>query len=158
MVTGSTLYKEHYFRNPEDLDFLQNLLFELAEKYHWLLEAWSLFSNHYHLIVQSPKDPTTLKKFITHLHGSSARSINNKQQAVGRKVWYEYWDTQLTYENSYLARLNYVMKNPEKHGLVAKAWDYKWCSARWFIDNTPKARIKTIEGFKIDSVNVYDDF
>lgn len=51
-----------------------------------------------------------------------------------------------------------LMKNPEKHGLVANAWDYKWCSARWFMDNTPKARIKTIEGFKIDSVNVYDDF
>ncbi len=81
MVTGSTLYKEHYFRNPEDLDFLQNLLFELAEKYQWRLEAWSLFSNHYHLIAQSPKDPTTLKKFITHLHGSLARTINNKQQS-----------------------------------------------------------------------------
>lgn len=158
MVTGSTLHKEHFFRNPEDLDQLQNLLFELAEQYEWRLEAWSIFSNHYHIIAQAPKDPSTLKKFITHYHNNSARLLNKSKNTSGRKIWYQFWDTQLTYENSYLARLNYVMQNPVKHGMVANAWDYTWCSMKWFLDNSATSRVKTITGFKIDSVQVLDDF
>jgi len=32
------------------------------------------------------------------------------------ELWYEFWDTHLTFEKSWLARLNYVHQNPVKHG------------------------------------------
>jgi putative transposase len=34
---------------------------------------------------------------------------------------YEFWDTRLTFEKSWFARLNYVHQNPVKHGLVPVA-------------------------------------
>jgi hypothetical protein len=47
MVTSSTLYKNHFFKKPQELSLLQTLLFELANRYEWRLEAWAIFSNHY---------------------------------------------------------------------------------------------------------------
>ena len=35
-----------------------------------------------------------------------------------KKVFYNYWDTCITYENSYFTRLNYIWYNPVKHGYV----------------------------------------
>ncbi len=158
MVTGATLHKAHYFNMSDDLDEVQNLLIKLTEHYQWKLEAWALFSNHYHFIAHSPNDPTTLKKMITHFHASSAIHLNQVRQTAGRKVWYQYWDTHLTFHNSYLARLNYVMQNPVKHKLVEHANDYKWCSASWFEKFAAKTHYETVMSIKTDKVNILDDF
>ena len=88
----------------------------------------------------------------------SARELNRLDDKVGRTVWFNFWDTKLTYERSYRARLNYVHQNPVKHGLVAKAVQYRWCSARWFEQTASPAMVKTIYGFKTDLLRVYDDF
>jgi len=64
----------------------------------------------------------------------------------------------LTFERSWLARLNYVHQNPVKHGVVPVANQYPWCSAAWFERTASPAQVKTIYSFKTDRVNVYDDF
>lgn len=158
MVTGGTSYKEHFFKTPELLDFLQSTLFELAGLYHWRLEAWAIFSNHYHFIAQSPDNPESLQKFIKHFHNNTSRELNKIEKKTGRKVWYQYWDTQLTFTNSYLARLNYVMNNPVKHQLVEDAEFYPWCSASWFAKNANVSHRKVVMSFKTDIVHVMDDF
>src|SRR6185295_13265442 len=58
------------------------------------------------------------KDYLWQLEAWAAFTIDN---ATGRQVWYNFWDTKLTFENSYLARLNYVHQNPVKHGLVCIA-------------------------------------
>ena len=73
-----------------------------------------------------------LDRFLKHLHGNAARKLNDMDDTIGRDVWYNFWETKLTYERSYLARLNYVHQNPVKHGLVRVANQYQWCSAAWF--------------------------
>ena len=158
MITAATLHKQHFFKQDCELDLLQEILFDLANRYECYLEAWSLFSNHYHFIARPPSDSNNLKKLISHFHTSSAKMLNEKHQTPGRKVWYQYWDTHLSFQNSYLARLNYVMQNPVKHQLVKCATEYKWCSAHWFEQNASKACITTVKSFKIDSVKVSDDY
>lgn len=158
MVTGSTFNKQHLFRTFDDLDLLQKIFFELAEKYQWKLEAWALFSNHYHFIARSPENPNNLSPFMRHFHSSTARALNDLHQVPGRVVWYQYWDTQLTYYASYLARLNYVMQNPVKHGRVSAAEMYPWCSIHWFKQHSSSVQRAIVTNMKIDMVNVYDDF
>ncbi|NGX57306.1 MAG: hypothetical protein K940chlam3_00196 [Chlamydiae bacterium] len=75
-----------------------------------------------------------------------------------RRVWYQYWDSQITYRNSYLARLNYVMQNPVKHGLIDKATKYPSCSAHWFLKNSDPHFLRMVIGFKFDSIKVMDPF
>jgi putative transposase len=158
MVTGATYQKECFFSAPSDLDVLQKLLVELAHRYGWHLEAWAVFANHYHFVAQSPTDPTSLKKFISHLHTVSAMHLNQVYKHPGRKIWHQYWDTCITFQNSYLARLNYVIQNPVRHGIVEKATLYPWCSASWFEQTSSPAYFSTVTNFKTDSVNVLDDF
>jgi putative transposase len=157
LVTAATAYKQHLFKNSSQLDLLQINLFELSQKYGWKLEAWAIFANHYHFIAQSPTDPTSLRKLITHLHAQTAILLNSMENSPGRQVWFQYWDTHLTYEKSYLARLNYVMNNPVRHGLVQKAKEYRWCSKSWFSSNATLAHQKVVASFKTDMVNIQDD-
>jgi len=158
MVTTGTHGKAHVFRGPERLTFLESNLLLLAAKYEWQLEAWAVFSNHYHFVGHSYCTPPRLKEFLTELHANTARHMNELDQVPGRQVWHNFWDKQLTFEKSYLARLNYVHQNPVKHGLVRVANQYRWCSAAWFERTARPAQVKTIYGFKIDSLRVSDDF
>jgi putative transposase len=158
IVTAATLYKKHLFCGAEKLSLLENALLSLAKRYQWQLEAWSIFSNHYHFIGRNYLPLAAPERFLNHLHADTARAINRLDGAVGRQVWFNYWDTKLTFERSYLARLNYVHQNPVKHGLVLRANQYPWCSASWFERTASPAMLKTIYSFKTDLVRVYDDF
>src|SRR5215470_6419742 len=158
MVTAATLYKERLFKAPENLSSVENSLLALSHKYQWQLEAWAVFSNHYHFVVRGLPGCTDLGKLIKHLHADTARELNRLDKAAGRQVWFNFWDTRLTYEQSYFARLNYVHQNAVKHGLVAVANQYRWCSAAWFERTASPATVKTIYAFKIDKLNIRDDF
>ena len=73
-------------------------------------------------------------------------------------MWFNFRDTRLTYSKSYLARLKYTHENAVKHGLVLVANQYPWCSAAWFERTATPAQVKTVYRFKIDQLNVYDDY
>ena len=161
LVTAGTYLKAHHFRTAERLDVLHRGLLTVADTSGWKLEAWAVFSNHYHFIARSPvgdERATSLRKMLTTLHRRTAIWINRLDQTSGRRVWYNFWDTRLTFEKSYLARLNYVHQNPVRHGLVSVANQYRWCSAAWFERETSPAMVKTISAFKLDRVTVDDDF
>jgi putative transposase len=77
---------------------------------------------------------------------------------VGRKVWHQYWDLRITFQKSYLARLNYVMQNPVRHGIVGSADQYPLCSASWFEMKSSPAFFQSVSSCKIDALDVLDDF
>ena len=158
MVTASTLYRRRLFKTPEALDMLETLLLSLAKRSGWRLEAWAVFANHYHFVAHNDEDSVSLRDLIRELHSRSAIALNRMHGTPGRKVWFNYWDTRLTYQRSYLARLNYVHQNPVKHGLVLVASEYPWCSAAWFERVATSAQVKTVYSFPIDRLKVKDDF
>ena len=158
MVTGATLQKRLLFSTPEKLTSLENDVLTLAKIYGWQLEAWAVFMNHYHLIARSELNAARLDIYLKHLHSKSAIDVNLEDRAHGRQVWYNFWETRLTYERSYLARLNYVHQNAVKHGLVRVASQYEWCSAAWFERSASPAAVKTIYSFKTDKLKVHDDY
>ena len=103
-------------------------------------------------------DASRLDAFLKHLHSNTAREINQLDQAAGRQVWYNFWDSKLTFQLSYLARLNYVHQNAVKHGLVRVANQYPWCSAAWFERTASPAAVKTIYSFKTEKLKIADDY
>ncbi len=134
-VTAGTYLKAHRFRTRQRLDVLQRGLLTVAYDFSWELEAWAMFSNHYHFIAHPPrnwKNASSLSQMLGVLHTRTAGWIDRLDHTPSRKVWHNFWDTKLTYQKSYLARLNYVHQNAVKHGLVPVANQYSWCSARWF--------------------------
>src|SRR5882724_3433479 len=117
--------------------------------------------NHYHFVghpLDGKSGAENLSRMLGLLHENTAKWINRLDETAGRKVWHNFWETRLTHQNSYLARLNYVHQNPVKHGLVVVANQYPWCSAGWFERTARPAQVKTIYGFKTDRLKVLDDY
>jgi putative transposase len=158
MVTCGTYLKKHHFRGTERLEFLHDSLLGLAEEYGWNLQAWAVFSNHYHFVAISPHDAESLVLFLKKLHSDTALALNRWDATRGRQVWFQYRDTHLTFLKSYYARLNYVHTNAVHHRLVPVASLYPWCSAGWFERRAETSFFKTVMGFKSDRVTVPDDY
>ncbi len=157
-VTVGTYMKKHLFRTPEDKTLLLKTLSEQAERFEWRLQAWAVLSNHYHFVAQAPEDAESLRAMLRSVHSLTARHVNSRDAAPGRKVWHRYRDTCLTQQKSYLARLNYVHCNPVKHGVVERAWDYPWCSMRWFQKQAEEGFRERVLSFDADRVAIEDDF
>jgi putative transposase len=158
IVTASTRQKHHFFRGETNLSLLESELLSLARQHEIILEAWAVFSNHYHFVAHTTGVRDQLKNLIARLHYDTAEEINRRDGTPGRQVWFNYWETRLTFEKSYLARLNYVHQNAVKHGLVRQANAYPWCSARWFERLAARSQVKTIYGFKVDRIKIDDDY
>jgi putative transposase len=158
IITAATLHRKRLFDSSAKLDLLRETTFELARNYDLLLQAWAFFPNHYHVVLSFEHTKTTHRDFVRHLHRELAMRLNCIDAVPGRRVMYEFWDTHLTFEKSWLTRLNYVHQNPVKHALVTRANEYPWCSAPWFETNGRSIFVKSVYSFKIDRVNVPDDF
>ncbi len=150
-VTARCRNQTRHFEPEDRRDHLLEWLHSLAAHYGWILEAWAVLSNHYHFVAQSPAS-ADLPKFLRHLHGDTARQINLLDQTQGRSIWKNYRETHLTFQHSYLARLNYVHQNPVHHRLVPLATQYRWCSAAAFERAVTPAWAKTVSRFHYDQI------
>ena len=158
MVTAGTLRRQPHLSSAERLDFFQQTFFAAADEFGWEIHAWAFLNNHYHWIGCATDRTRPLRRFAGKLHMVTARELNRCDDRPGRKVWFQYWDTVIASQSSYLARLNYVHHNAAKHGIVSNAENYRWCSAAWFAQNATPAFRATVENFKTDALNVPDDF
>ena len=160
-VTAGTYQKIHHFRCTERLSVLHRGLLTVTQEFGWQLEAWAVFSNHYHFAAHSPSNEEgaqSLSRMLGSLHEKTAKWVNRLDGTRGRQVWHNFRETLLTYQKSYLARLNYVHQNAVKHGLVRVANQYPWCSAAWFERTATPAQVRTIYRFKTDRLQVLDDY
>ena len=129
------LLKTTPLSRPKAIECATSRPLAVGRDFCWQLEAWAVFSNHYHFVAHSPpheNGAASLSKMLGVLHEKTAKWVNGLDSMKGRQVWHNFRETLLTFERSYLARLNYVHQNPVKHGLVPVANQYPWCSAAWF--------------------------
>jgi putative transposase len=157
IVTASTYQKLAIFDSPGRLSYLHSHLLASAKEHAAALQAWAVFPNHYHFIAQF-SDPQNLRTLIRQLHSITAREINRRDNNPGRKVWFQYWESHLSFEKSYFARLRYVHENAVHHRIVRNATNYPWCSAAWFQANATPSFRKTILSFQVDRLVLPDDF
>ena len=158
IVTGAILYNQHLLIKNNRKEFLLQTLLERAKLLGWSLQAWSVLNNHYHFIARAPRDAGTLEKLSRQLHSITAIEFNRRDITPGRQVWFNYWDSCLTYEKSYLARLHYVHMNPVKHKLTENPIDYPFSSYKWFIEQGDEALKQQVFAQPIDRVKIFDDF
>lgn len=157
IVTAATYGQEPLFRTGSRLGLLCGAVQKFSIEHGWVLQAWAVFPNHYHFVGTSASG-NSLRARIRHLHSATARDLNKNDDRPGRKIWFQYWETRLTNQRSYFARLRYVHENAVRHGLVRRASNYPWCSAGWFERKATPAFRKTVLDFPCDRVSVPDEF
>ena len=95
---------------------------------HYSLRAYVVMANHVHVLLLPKIAPPRL---LQSLKGSTAREANRLLGRTGESFWqaesYDHW----VRDEGELERIAaYIEDNPVKAGLVARAEDYPWSSAR----------------------------
>jgi len=157
IVTAATYGKQPYFNSKLRLNLLCGTLLTECAQSGWSLQAWAVFPNHYHFVANSNLTKS-LRQMIRRLHSITARRVNELDNQPSRRVWFQYWDTQLTHQKSYMARLRYVHENAVRHGIVRRAANYPWCSAAWFERTATPAFRRTVFSFPCDRLSLPDSF
>ena len=114
-----------YLDDPDRECFLA-LLRDVRERYNWLIHAYCLMDNHYHLLVETPDG--NLSKGMRHLNGVYTQSSNARHGRVGH-VFQGRYNAILVQKEAYLLELaRYIVLNPVRARMVRTALDWPWSS------------------------------
>jgi putative transposase len=158
-ITAAIYRKHHLLRGDDVKHAVLEIMFESFNRHRWRIEEWVLLDNHYHLMADAPEDAMTLSRVINNFHRFSALKIkkNVNPASPSDPVWFNYFDTCITYEKSYFARLNYIWFNPVKHGYVEKPEEWKFGSYFFKENGNDEAR-SIMKNYPCDRIQVEDDF
>lgn len=110
---------------------LDSIKFHSDKKYK--LHGCVVMQTHVHLILQPLEaTPGTFYSLAQIMHSIKSYSANSIQRLLNRKgnVWLdENYDRILRDDEEYLEKMDYIVNNPLKAGLVEKPEDYKWLFA-----------------------------
>jgi len=140
---GSTMHvvarcnnRDFAFTTPDDFEVLLAHLREVVRTYEVTLYAYTLMSNHVHMLLQAPKLEALgrpLRWFMT----ESARAFHQARARRGH-FWERRYRACLVEDDLYaLAALRYLDRNPVRAGLVDDPTTYPWSSCGAYALGTP---------------------
>ncbi len=122
-------------READAARLVQDALLHFDGRRYELL-AWIIMPNHVHALVQlnagmSLSPIVTSWKSFTGRRLSAMRAADSAQANSERRIWHrEYWDRYIRDADHFHAAREYIHRNPVEAGLVARAEDWEWSSAR----------------------------
>ena len=108
---------------------------EYAERFGLDILAYCLMPNHVHIICV-PRADGALAKSFNATHMRYAQYFNGKRDVTG-PLWRPRFMSCILDEPSLLEEIRFVENNPVRAGLVEKAEDYAWSSARNHVRGEP---------------------
>ncbi len=121
--------KETVFFDDEDRRFYLDALKRYRNKYAIRILAYCLMGNHIHILAV-PERETSFARGIGGTNLLYTQYINRKYKRSGR-LWQNRFFSTIVEEETYLWAISrYIELNPLRAGLVKKAEDYPWSSAR----------------------------
>ena len=152
--------KDIYLDDKDRRDFL-SILGQVCERYNWVVHAYCLMSNHYHLLIETPDG--NLSQGMRQLNGVYTQQFNRNHERVGH-VFQGRFKGIIVQKDSYLLELSrYIVLNPVRAGMVRAAKDWPWSSYRstcgmvpsfdwqstdWLLSNFSKRRKNAIEQYR----------
>src|SRR6476620_289324 len=115
----------------------EKTLFEAAAKCSWLLHAYVIMSNHYHLAVETPEG--NLVEGMRWLQGTFGIRFNALRGERGHVFQSRYKSLVIEEGRPLLGLVNYIHLNPVRAGLVtvAKLRAYEWSTYPKFFKSRP---------------------
>lgn len=125
-VTARGNAKMAIFLDDADRRRFLRILGTVADRHQLDCAAHCLMDNHYHLLARTTRP--NLSRAIQNLNGSYARWWNRRHKRVGH-VFQGRFGAQIVQDEPYLLSVcRYIVLNPVRANLVARAEDWPWSS------------------------------
>jgi REP element-mobilizing transposase RayT len=127
-VTTGTHDRIPLFQRPKLADAVIKSLYELRSRRRIKVHGFVVMPDHVHAIISLQEDEN-LPKIMHSLKSYTAHAINDARGEKG-KVWQDgYYDYALRNMKDAKRKLQYVLGNPLRKGLVEEFDQYRWSSA-----------------------------
>lgn len=125
-VTSRGNEKKPIYLDDADFELFLSLVAEVCQRFNWVIHAYCLMTNHYHLVIETPDG--NLSRGMRHLNGVYTQRFNSKHKRVGHLFQGRY-KAILVDKDSYLLELSrYVVLNPVRAHMVDEPGDWQWSS------------------------------
>jgi len=134
--------REDIFLSDDDRWTFLNVLKGVVARFGWYCHAYCLMSNHYHLMIETPK--ANLSRGMRQLNGVYTQRFNRNQHRVGH-VFQGRFKSILIEKDAHLLELcSYIVRNPVLAGMVNDVVAWQWSSYRATAGLEPPAEFLTI--------------
>jgi putative transposase len=130
-VTQRGVRSMDVFRDDNDRQLYLSLLAAQSARFGLDILAWCLMSNHIHLVAL-PKNPESLSRALGEAHRRYTRHVNRSVGVRGHLFQERFHSCPMDAKHL-LAAARYVELNPVKAGLVRRAENWPWSSARFHL-------------------------
>jgi len=125
-VTSRGNARQDIFTDTKDYRTFLTILADVVEQYRWIVHAYCLMGNHYHLLVETPR--ANLSRGMRHLNGVYTQKYNRNHNSVGHLFQGRY-KAFVVEKDAYLLELGrYIVLNPVLAGLVHSPEEWSWSS------------------------------
>lgn len=134
-ITSRGNERQAIYAENSDFELFLSLLANVCRQYNWVVHAYCLMTNHYHLLVETPD--ANLSKGMRQLNGIYTQAFNRKHQRVGH-LFQGRFKSILVDKDAYLLELSrYIVLNPVRAKMVSTPDDWPWSSWHSMMGNTP---------------------
>lgn len=138
-VTSRGNLRERVFFEDKDRESFLEILKRTSKRYSYLLHAYVLMDNHYHLLIETPK--ANISQIMQNINTSYSVYINKKYKRSGH-LFQGRFKGLIVDKDEYLVALSrYIHLNPVRAKIVQKPEDYRWTSYRVYIDKSVKSSL-----------------
>jgi putative transposase len=127
-VTQRGNNQEQVFFDVEDLRTYLDILAKQSRKYEFEVQAYCLMRNHVH-VVGIPREDDSLSKAIGRTNYVYTQYVNKRYERSGHLWQSRFFSCPMDQKHTVTAML-YVEQNPVRAGIVRKATQFKFSSAR----------------------------
>lgn len=118
------------FRDDDDRRLLLRLVLNVVDRWSWRFHALCLMGNHYHLVFETTR--RALSTGMHRLNGRYAEAFNTRYGRTGH-LFGARFSCRVVEDEEHLERLcDYVVNNPVRAGLCARATDWPWSWSRYW--------------------------
>jgi REP-associated tyrosine transposase len=138
-VTSRTWESRALFVKQRLCEIFVGRLYAYRERRAFLLHAFVLMPDHFHMLL-TPASDVTLEKAVQYIKGGSAHQIG-EELSFSFPVWQRgFSDHRIRDAADYGAHLRYIEQNPLKRRLVVTAEEYVWSSGsgKFAMDEPPQ--------------------
>ncbi len=130
-ITARGNDRKRIYLTKSDYEQFKDYLKKAQEKYGCLLHCYVLMSNHYHLIVETPR--ANLSRIMHYINGSYTTYFNVKRRRSGHLFQGRYKAIVVDHDTYLLDLSRYVHLNPVRAEIVKLPEEYPYSSYRSYI-------------------------